>query len=225
MNSVAPTTLPLTLPPELFPIIASFVPLRSAPNTLRALALGSRRFYDICLPLLYSRLILRNEDDAICVIQRIMDEPHLGLAVTELYIMSELSVEAAIRKTPFDVVGGLQMLVAKGLIPHIIALGLYLLEDWIFGARFKIVLRGRLRANFWFNLRTECPRLRTLILRNIGHSFMEPWLTRAAIDEINSLPASNRISHTQKTLFIRHFRVFRSYAWNGLVKYGKGKMV
>ncbi|KAF8188079.1 hypothetical protein BJ912DRAFT_409672 [Pholiota molesta] len=120
------TSSSLTFPPELFPIIASFIPLRSAPRTLRSLALGNRRFYNICCPLLYSRLILRNEDDAIGVIQRIMDEPQLGLAVTELYIMSELSVEARKGKKPFNVVAGLQMLVTKGLIPRIIALGLYL---------------------------------------------------------------------------------------------------
>jgi hypothetical protein len=83
MNPVALTTLPT----ELFPVIASFISLRSAPRTLRALALGSHRFYDIFRPLLYSRLILRNEDDATAVIQRILDEPQLGLAVTELLLL------------------------------------------------------------------------------------------------------------------------------------------
>jgi hypothetical protein len=195
MNPVALTSLP----PELFPAIASFVPLRSAPHTLRALSLGNHRFYNIFRPLLYSRLILRNEDDAIGVIQRIMDEPQLGLSVEELYIMSELSIETQKGKKPFDVVAGLQMLVTKGLIPRIIALGLYLLKEWTYDKDFEIILRGRLLADFWVNLRNECPRLRTLILRNVGHSFMDPWLTGPVIDEINSLSVSNPLDHTHKT--------------------------
>jgi hypothetical protein len=179
-------------PPELFPVIASFVPLRSAQHTLRALALGNRRFYNIFRPLLYSRLILRNEDDAIGVIQRLMDEPQLGLAVRELYIMSELSVKAWKGKKPFDVVGGLQMLVAKGFVPRMTALGLYLLKGWIYDKAHKVILRrGRLLADFWVDLRTGCPRLRTLILRNVGHSGRDPWLTGRVIDEIISLSVSD----------------------------------
>ncbi|KAF8168702.1 hypothetical protein BJ912DRAFT_888931 [Pholiota molesta] len=185
MDLVAP--VPFTFPPELFPIIASFVPLRSAPHTLHALALGNRRFYDICRPLIYSRLILRNEDDAIGVIQKIMDEPQLGLAVTEIYIMSVLSVEAGNGKKPFDVVAGLQMLVTKGLIPRLVALGLYPLKDWTYDKNFEIILQGRLLVDFWIKLRNECPRLHTLILRNVGQSFMDPWITGPVIDEINSL--------------------------------------
>ncbi|KAF8168691.1 hypothetical protein BJ912DRAFT_934239 [Pholiota molesta] len=189
MNPAALTTLSLTFPPELFPVIAAFVPLRSAPRTLRALALGNRRFYNTCRPLLYSRLILRNEDDAIDVIQRIMDEPQLGLAVTELYIMSELSDEARKGEKAFNIVAGVQTLLSKGLLPRIIALGLYLLKGWIYDKNFKVLRcgTGRLLAEFWITLRNECPRLRTLILRNVGHSFMAPWLTGAVIDEINSL--------------------------------------
>jgi hypothetical protein len=221
MNLAALTTLPT----ELFPVIASFIPLRSAPRTLRALALGNWRFYDICRPLLYSRLILRNEDDVIGVIQRIMDEPQLGLAVTELYIMSELSVEARKGKKPFDVVAGLQMLVTKGLIPRITALGIYLLNDWIYDERFKPILHGRLLADFWINLRIECPRLRTLILRHVGHSIDAPWITGPVIDEINSLSVSSCFARTQSTLFIRHSRDFLPYAWNGGVPYWKKKTI
>jgi hypothetical protein len=195
MNPAVHTVLPLTLPPELFPAIASFVPLRSAPHTLRALALGNRRFYNICRPLLYSRLILRNEDDAIGVIQRIIDEPQIGFAVTELYIMSELSIEARKGKKAFDVVAGLQMLVTKGLLPRMNAFGLYLLKGWANDENFRIVSCGRLLADFWINLRNNCPRLRTLILRNVGHSFDDPWLTGIVIDEIISLLVSNTIAH------------------------------
>ncbi|KAF8168712.1 hypothetical protein BJ912DRAFT_862685, partial [Pholiota molesta] len=181
------------IPPELFPIIAAFIPLRSAPSTLRAIALGNRRFYNICRPLLYSRLILRNEDDAIAVIQRIMDDPQLGLLVTELYIMSGLSLKARKGKKPFEVVAGLKILVAKGLIPRITALGLYLLKGWTYDEHFYAMSRGRLLAGFWINLRNECPRLRTLILRNVGHE-------EDSLKILNNLP---RLALSLHTLSLR----------------------
>jgi hypothetical protein len=190
MDPAALTTSPLTLPPELFPIIASFLPLRSAPRTLRALALVNRRFYNICRPLVYARLILRNENDAIGVIQRIIDEPQLCLAVTELYIMSELSAETRRGEKPFDVVAGLQMLVTQGLLPRLVALGLYLLKGWMYDEKSKRVLQGRLLADFWISLRNECPRLRALTLRNVGHVYGATWLSGPVVDEINALPVS-----------------------------------
>jgi hypothetical protein len=223
MNPVALTTLPS----ELFPVIASFIPLRSAPPTLRAWALANRHCYDICRSLLYSRLILRNEDDAIGVIQRIIAEPQIGFAVKELYIMSELSIEARTGKKAFDVVAGLQMLVTKGLLPRMIALGLYLLKGWTYDENIKIISCGRLPADFWINLRINCPRLRTLMLRNVGHSFHDPWLTGTVIDEINSLSVSNAIAHRQKIQFNWHSRtrILLPCASNGIGKDRKEKTV
>jgi hypothetical protein len=183
----------IMIPPELFPIIASFVPLRSAPHTLRSLALANRRFYDIVYPLLYSHLILRTEDDAITVIQKILGEPQLGLAVRELYIMSNLSVETRQGEKPFDVLVGLQMLVKRQLIPRIVALGVYLLNGWHYDEDYNpVVLHGRLLDDFWSDLRVECPRLRSLALRNMGGGFTDPWLSGSVIDEINCILASSR---------------------------------
>jgi hypothetical protein len=190
MHPAARTTLPLAFPPELFPIIASFVPLRFAPRALLALALANHRFYNIFRPLLYSRLILRNENDAITVFQKIMDEPRLGLFVRELYIMAALSIKAQKGEKRSDIVAGLQMLIAKGLIPRITALGLYWLKDWTYDRCVKITLCRRLRVAFWSDLRTKCPRLRTLILRNIGQSAQDPWLTGPVIDAINAFSVS-----------------------------------
>jgi hypothetical protein len=185
---------PSTIPPELFPLIASFIPLRSAPHTLRALALGDRRFHDIVRPILYSRIIVRNEDDALTVIQKILDEPQLGLAVTELYIMSELSVETRKGQKSFDVVAGLHMLVKKQLIPRTVALGIYLAHGWIYDENWEPIQNGRLLSDFWRNLRKECPRLRTLVLRNVGHTFIDPWQSGDVVDEMNAISVSDRAS-------------------------------
>jgi hypothetical protein len=185
------TMPPSTIPPELFPLIASFLPLRSAPHTLRALALGNRRFHDIVRPILYSRIIARNEDDALTVIQKILDEPQLGLAVTELYIMSELSMETRNGQKAFDVVAGLHMLVKKQLIPRTVALGIYLLHGWLYDEKWMPIPNGRLLSDFWRDLRKECPRLRTLVLRNVGHTFMDRWQSGVVVDEMNSISVSD----------------------------------
>ncbi|KAF8188107.1 hypothetical protein BJ912DRAFT_969213 [Pholiota molesta] len=102
--------------------------------------------------------------------------------------MSELSAETRRGEKPFDVVAGLQMLVTQGLLPRMTALGLYLLKGWMYDENSKRVLQGRLLADFWVSLRNECPRLRALTLRNVGHVYGATWLAGPVIDEINSLP-------------------------------------
>jgi hypothetical protein len=211
----------ITIPPELFPIIASFVPLRSAPCTLRSLALGNRRFYDIVRPLLFSRLILRNENDVISVFQKILDEPHLGLAVRELYVMSELSVEARRGEKPFDALVGLQMLLTKQLVPRLSALGIYLLQGWHFDEDDNLIMsHGRLLADFWRGLRTQCPRLRTLALRNVGHGKEDPWLSGPVVDEIlinASVLVSKQTWPSRTIVLINFHRDCPLSTWNVVV--------
>ncbi|KAF8188120.1 hypothetical protein BJ912DRAFT_410408 [Pholiota molesta] len=181
----------IAIPPDVFPLIASFIPLRAAPPTLRALALGNRRLHDIVRPLLYSRLILRTEDDAIAIFQKILRDPRLGLAVTELHVMSDLSDAAREGEMPFDVLAGIQMLVKKRLMPRLSALSIHLLKGWVcdeYGE--PITVRGRLLDYFWSNLRDASPRLRTLVLQNVGcvsDDLWDRWLSGTAIDELNSI--------------------------------------
>ncbi|KAF8188118.1 hypothetical protein BJ912DRAFT_969248 [Pholiota molesta] len=182
-----------TIPLELFPQIASHIPLRFAPGTLHSLALVNRYFYDIVSPLLYSRLILRNEDDAIAVIRKILKDPKLGLAVTELHIMSELSIATRGGQKPFDVLVGLQALLREGLIPRLVALGIYLLQGWCDDEDPDVSrLHGHLSPEFWNNLRSKCPRLHTLAVRNIAHDFDDPLVSGATIDGLKSF--SNLVS-------------------------------
>lgn len=182
------------IPPELLHLIASFLPSRSAPGTLQSLARVNRRFYNIVSPILHSRLILRGEKKALSVIQKILDTPQLGMAITELYIMSELSFYVDEDKRQFDVLVGLQMLIQKKLIPRLCALGVYLLTGWHYDEYSDPVLfHGRLPVEFWKSLRSECPRLHTLALRNVGHGSNHQWLSGPVIDEINSFLASTKL--------------------------------
>ena|SRR6266581_4182360 len=78
----------IELPPEIFSIIASNLPLYITPPTLLSLALANRRLSEIILPILNSTWILRDDRDALKMIQRLLDEPETGKAVRELHILS-----------------------------------------------------------------------------------------------------------------------------------------
>ncbi|KAF9471095.1 hypothetical protein BDN70DRAFT_888466 [Pholiota conissans] len=175
----------IPIPPELFPHIAAFLPLRAAGPTLLSLSLTNHAIHHLVYPLLYSRLILRNEDSALSAMQKILDVPQLGIAVTELHVMTELSSEARKGTKPFDVVEGLQRMVEGNLLPRLIALGLYLTDGWVFDEEYNPILtHGRISVDFWRYLRVACPRLKSLSLQNLGHSFDDPWFSGPVLDEV-----------------------------------------
>lgn len=169
------------LPAELFAIIASFVPLTLAPSTLLSLALVNRELQGTVLPLLYARLILKNEADALSVFGKILEEPERGLAVKELYVMSSLSRATRRGGIEFDTVIGIRSIVDRGLLPRLSVLGVYLTRNWSADRQF---VRGRLPTQFWKNLRSQCPQLRTIILRNVRDTVDYPWLQRTIIDDM-----------------------------------------
>src|SRR6266545_1059200 len=160
------------LPPEIYPNIAVHLPLYSTPSTLLALALVNRHHSEIVLPLVYSRLILKNESDALKVIQRLLDRPELGKAVHEIHILSDLSFATRTGANPFNVITGLENLIATTSLPCIHTLGLHLLTGWyhhIQDSQFRRVVGfGRLQSNFRTNVGKNCPRLRGLDLRHIA---------------------------------------------------------
>jgi len=66
---------------------------------------------------LYSRLILRNENDAITTFLKILDNPNLGKAVREVHVMSEFTVATMDGKTAFDAVTGSKKIFKAGSLP------------------------------------------------------------------------------------------------------------
>ncbi|KDR68789.1 hypothetical protein GALMADRAFT_129137 [Galerina marginata CBS 339.88] len=184
-----PSSLTLNdLLPELFPIIASHLPLHATPSTLLSLALVNQHVSEITLPLVYSRLILKSEEDALRVIQKLLANAELGLAVREMHIICNLSIETRNGENPFDVVTGLKKVIEAGSLPYIHTLGLHLLSGWHYDHEFKPVDGfGQLRADFWTSLRAKCPRLKGLVLRNIGDTKQDPWLDESGLYEIEGI--------------------------------------
>src|SRR5258706_13956585 len=106
--------------PELYPIVASHLPLYITPSTLLSLALVNHHVPAIVLPLLFSCLLLKTEQDALLMFQRLLDKPELGMCVRELHSLLN----------PFagSHCDGLYQVITKGLLPNIHTLDLQLLN-------------------------------------------------------------------------------------------------
>ena len=158
------------LVPELYPIIAFHLPLYITPSTLLALALVNRHISAIVLPLLYSRLILKTEKDALVMIQRLLAEPELGKHVQEIHSLSDLSSVATIQgQAPFDVLTGLHQVITKKLLPHVHTLHLcQQVSVTLLVQEAESTTIRKLPSDFWSSLNTNCPRLRGLVLRNFS---------------------------------------------------------
>jgi hypothetical protein len=155
------------LPPEIFPIIASLLPLHATPSTLLSLALVNHRISSIVLPILNSCLILKNENHALKFLQKLLDNPELGKVVREVHIMSGLSLATRNGENPFDVLRGLEKVIGAGLLPHIHTFGLHLLTGWHYDDEFlPIDGFGRLGSEFWESAKKNCPRLRGFVIRD-----------------------------------------------------------
>ncbi|KJA15417.1 hypothetical protein HYPSUDRAFT_72088 [Hypholoma sublateritium FD-334 SS-4] len=179
------------LPAELFAIIASLIPLTQAPCTLLSLALVNHELQEKVLPLLYARLILKNESGALSVFRKILAEPERGLEVKELYILSSLSHASRKGEYAFDVVTGIRSIVEKGFLPRLSALGIYLTRNWNADKR---VAYGRLPTEFWKDLRGHCPQLHTIILRKVRDTEDHPWLHRTIIDDMGLFAGLSTLS-------------------------------
>ena len=173
--------------PEIYPIIATHLPLYVTPSTLLALALTNHHISEIALPLVYSRVVLKNEWDATLVLQKLVDNPPVGLTIHELHIMSDLSVDTRNKNPPLDMIRRVEDVILKGYLPLIHTLGLHLMNGWYYDLdkNFEPVNGfGQLRKEFWAQLKEKCPRLRGLILEGFSDNLNEPWIEESGLLEI-----------------------------------------
>lgn len=154
--------------PELFPVVASLLPLHATPSTLLSLALVNHHISSIVLPLLYSILILNNRNDALKVLQKLLHEPDLGKVVRQVHIFYDW-FPVTWDKTPFDVPKELETVINAGSLPYIHTLGLYLMAGWYYNCHEHMPCFNQPGAEFYESLGKKCPRLRTLIIRDISN--------------------------------------------------------
>jgi len=173
--------------PEIFPIVAAHLPLRSTSSTLLALALTNHRISKIVLPLVPSCIILGNEAVAIRVLRRLLDDPKVGHGVRELHIASELSEETRNAAIPCDTVRLLEKAILEGRLPFLRALSLYIMEGWYVDSQNtrRITGHGYLRFEVWTTVKTQhCPCLRSLTISGFSDYPEDPWIADSGILEV-----------------------------------------
>lgn len=171
----------LSLLPELYPNIASSLPLQIVPSTLLSLALTTSKIYRHAHAVLYSHVIATTEEQAFKLLRKIAKEKHLGLLVRELYIMFKLSGDTRKKGNGRTVLAELHEIIKSGHLPGLHTLGLTLAHGWYSDEHLN-VLEGydQLPRSFWGHLEKECC-LRTLYLHGIGETSSYPWIGESEI--------------------------------------------
>ncbi|KAF9532549.1 hypothetical protein CPB83DRAFT_846963 [Crepidotus variabilis] len=185
------------LAPEISSLIADHLPLHATPSTLLSLALTSRNISDAILPMIHTRLVLKNETEAICVLQKIADDPSFGRGVRELHVLSSLSVEIRKQKPSKDVIRRIEDVILKGHLPLIHTLGIHLTKGWFYDDdnKFKPIKGfGQLSKKFWVKLREKCPRLRTLAMKGFADDLRKSWMGKSGFLEVSGI--TNLTVHT-----------------------------
>ncbi|KAF8990561.1 hypothetical protein BDQ17DRAFT_1547166 [Cyathus striatus] len=181
--------------PELFPIIISHIPLYLTPSTVLSLATVNKALHRIIVPrLLYSCIITQDEESAIKMILRLIQNPKLGASVREFYIYSGLSENVRNgTKGPFNVVDGLEQLITKCGVPNLHSLGVYLHPSWYRTENYDHIPGdyGQLKINFWNALSKNCPSIRSIILNGIGDYEHLPWIDSSEVYSLKNLSSFN----------------------------------
>ncbi|PPQ78128.1 hypothetical protein CVT25_015653 [Psilocybe cyanescens] len=182
------------LPTELFSDIATAFPLHAAPSALLSLTLVNHAFYEVFHPILYSHVILRNENDTQHTIVKILQKPELGQYIRGLHIMSDLSRKtrhgSGIDPLFFNAIKGLDKLVSNGLLHNLGALSLHLLMGW---RSYQPKGYGMLPAEFWSKLAKNCPRIKSVVLSGLEDISLSPWILQSGIYEFREFKHLEKI--------------------------------
>ncbi|KAF8877829.1 hypothetical protein CPB84DRAFT_1794599 [Gymnopilus junonius] len=176
--------------PEIYPLIAAHLPLYAAPSKLLALALTNQSISEFALPLLYSRLVLKNETNALHVLQRLLNDPPFGRVVRELHITSELSYEIRTKDPPSDVIRRVEEVISSGCLPLIHTLDLYVTQGWYHDPQRALEpVRGfgMFSKAFSMKLKLNCPRLRCLMLENFAEYSDDTWIEESGIVQVSDI--------------------------------------
>lgn len=198
--------------PEIFPIVASHLPLYTQPSTLLSLALTDHRLNEIVIPrLLYQKVWLEGEERALKVLRslkaqaestdkgRILQGSDIPIAhhVHRLCISSELSPEA--RENKVDTISELRELIEIGGLFNLVSLAIHMGEGWYVDMDNdyeRVDGFGRLDHSFWASLKEKCPRLKEISLTGVTDFQGDRWVEESGLYEYQVLSSH---SHTVRT--------------------------
>lgn len=187
MNTSATPCALSQLPPEIFHSISLCIPLNAVAPTLFALSLVDRHINNKIGNLIFSRIVLRNEDVASAVFEKIHASHNIGRTVREIYVLSERSPAAmaegmSVRR--FKFLGGLKDTVSEGLLPNLITLGVFKHSRSVSDRIPKQHKRAySLPVSFWEILSVKAPQLRTVVIRDLAGDFASPWVDGELIEK------------------------------------------
>jgi hypothetical protein len=178
------TVMLATLPPDIFPIIASHLPLYHQPSTLLKLALTNRRLKEIIVPhLLYQHVRLDGKERALQLLGTLKGQAHkideecggwrLGRYVRRLYVSSDLP--KGIRASS-DTVTLLRALIDLGGLPNLVSFTLHATCGWyVRGGSMPVHGFHQLDASFWDSLKEKCPSLKEISLSGVMDLLEYRW--------------------------------------------------
>ncbi|CAA7267319.1 unnamed protein product [Cyclocybe aegerita] len=166
--------------PELYPLIASHIPLHATPQTLLSLAITNRHFSEFILPLVHQCLILRDEDSIMKALHKISVDSAFGIRVRELHLICMGSISK--KDDAFDTIKELEKVVAAGALPNLHTLGLRSCE---------YESNPDDHPNFWAIVNEHCRWLRRIRLMDVyGAEYLTPkerdfhWLRSSGVFQI-----------------------------------------
>ncbi|KAJ3500893.1 hypothetical protein NLJ89_g9588 [Agrocybe chaxingu] len=169
--------------PELYPLIASHIPLHATPQTLLSLAITNRHLSEFILPLVHQCLILRDENSIMKVLHKVSVDSAFSVRVRELHLICMGSISK--KDDAFDAIKELEKVVAAGALPNLHTLGLRSCE---------YESDPDDHPNFWAIVDEHCRRLRRIRLMDVyGAEYLTPkerdfhWLRSSGVFQI---PAS-----------------------------------
>lgn len=165
------------VPPELYPIIISYLPLYATPLTVLTLATTNRHISEIVIPLLHRCIILRDGDQASTFLKNVIGNLTLGKLVRELHIMAE-NCPPGDRVSAWMVVERLQDVISRGCIPSIRVLDVQLM-----GMEYTRLGRGYIQEDFWIQLKEYCPQLHAIVMKGFL-GMVKTWFDESCIMQI-----------------------------------------
>ncbi|TFK21833.1 hypothetical protein FA15DRAFT_658025 [Coprinopsis marcescibilis] len=163
------------IPPELLLRIATSLPLFAKPSTLLSLALTNRRTSRTVQSLIWTELILKEEERARWALEKIAEDPQKGRNVTGIYIRLELTEDQVLNddeeKVGPNVLTRLRAVVDQGFLPKLERLEIHLDGDgWVEDPEtgdFRNPLYPGLHHRFWESLKEFCPKLSKIALTGV----------------------------------------------------------
>lgn len=189
------------IPPEIFPLISSHIPLRLLPASLAALALTCRSIYPYVQPILYRRVIIKNDDHAFQLLERVWNDPPLGLLIREFHLLVDV-IFAARRQKRITAIVKLHNVIARRLLPRLKYLRLALNKSG-YPDDFErdLIIQCRLPHKFWANLRKCCPMLSRLSVDRAGDISGDPWVDDPQFYDLENLQVSPGITLSLSLVF------------------------